>query len=413
MRRISTTTFALFATVAMGSTARADFGSDTSWWKTFAVSGYIEPGFMGNTTGSTNGVNFGRLFDDRANRLELNQAAILLARPLDPNADDFDFGFTFQPMFGSDARFTHLLGVFDRSISNLEQLTLIEADVLMHLPWTVGGGTDVKLGIFPSPLSAETTVPSNNPFFSHSYIFNFGVTVAHTGAFTVTHATPMIDVYLGIDSGNQTTPFKDNNSSAAGWAGLGLNLMGGNLTSVWLNHFGPENVTGATNANGEVVDGAMRWESTITTVYKYNDNLTLTNDINFARDGGFNANAYGMAQYASYALDNTFTLQARGEVWRDDKGFFAAGFPAPTDPINAVAGRALSADNPAIFLSRGATFAELTLGVNIKNTLPDPLGALVIRPEIRYDQMLTNNKPFDNGRSNSSFTIGADLILSF
>jgi hypothetical protein len=400
--------FALSATAAMGSTARADFGSDTSWWKTFAVTGYIDAGIMANPTGSTAGTNFGRLFDDRANRPELNQFSVLITRPLDPNADDFDFGFTLQPMFGTDARFTHLLGLFSRSIDNVNQVTFIEADALMHLPWTLGGGTDVKIGIFPSPMSAETTVPSTNPFYSHSYIFNFGVTFAHAGAFTVTHVDPMFDVYLGIDAGNQTTPFRDNNSSAGGFVGLGINLLGGNLTITSLNHLGPENPTGTVNLNGELVDGEMRTFSTITTVWKYNDNLTFTTDLNFARDAGFNASAYGIAQYASFALDNTWTLQARAELWRDNKGFFVAAFPGNLDAVNALAGR----PNGSISLfPHGATYSELTLGANYKMSLPDPLGTLVARPEIRYDH--STAKPFNNLRSSNSFTIGTDLILSF
>jgi hypothetical protein len=408
MRRTLTTILALSGTVAMGSTARADFGSDTSWWKSFAVTGYIDAGIMANPTGSTAGTNFGRLFDDRANRPELNQASVLITRPLDPNADDFDFGFTFQPMFGSDARFTHLLGVFSRSINDLNQVTIIEADGLMHLPWTLGGGTDVKIGIYPSPMSAETTVPSTNPFYSHSYIFNFGVTFAHAGAFTVTHVSPMFDVYLGIDAGNQTTPFRDNNSSAAGFVGLGINLLGGNLTITSLNHLGPENPTGTVSLGGDVVDGAMRTFSTITTVWKFNDNITFTNDLNYVHDDGFQASGYGVAQYASWALDNTWTLQARGELWRDDKGFFVAAFPGRFDAVNALAGR----PNGSISLfPHGATYAELTLGANYKMTLPDPLGTLVARPEIRYDH--STAKPFNNGRSSNSFTIGTDLILSF
>jgi hypothetical protein len=410
MRRTLTTILALSATVATGSTARADFGSDTSWWKTFTVTGYVDAGIMGNLTGSTGGTNFGRLFDDRPNLLELNQFSVVATRPLDPNADDFDYGFTLQPMYGADARYTHLLGVFDHSLSTMNQLTFIEADVLMHLPWTFGGGTDVKIGIFPSPLSAETTVPSTNPFYSHSYIFNFGVTVAHTGLFTVTHVDPLYDVYLGIDAGNQTTPFKDNNSSPGGWAGLGLNLLGGNLTITWLNHLGPENPTGTVNLSGQVVDGSMRSESTITTVWKYSDNLTFTTDLNFARDAGFGASAYGIAQYASYALDNTYTLQARGEVWRDDKGFFAAAFPGTLDAVKALTGQA----NGSITLfPQGVTYAEITLGGNIKLNMPEPLGTLVARPEIRYDTTLNSVKPFNNGRSSNSFTIGTDLILSF
>jgi hypothetical protein len=408
MRRTLTTILAFSAAVAMGSTARADFGSDTSWWKSFAVTGYIDAGIMGNLTGSTGGTNFGRLFDDRPNMPELNQASVLITRPLDPNADDFDYGFILQPMFGTDARYTHLLGVFDHSISNVNQVTFIEADVLMHLPWTLGGGTDVKLGIFPSPLSAETTVPSTNPFYSHSYIFNFGVTVAHTGAFTVTHVSPIFDAYLGIDAGNQTTPFKDNNSSPGGWAGLGVNLFGGSLTITGLNHLGPENPTNTVNLNGELVDGEMRTESTITTVWKYNDNLTFTTDLNFAHDAGFNASAYGVAQYASFALDTTWTLQARAELWRDNKGFFVAAFPSNLDAVNALAGR----PNGSISLfPHGATYSELSLGANYKLSLPEPLGTLVARPEIRYDH--STAKVFNKGTSGNSFTIGTDLILSF
>jgi hypothetical protein len=409
MGRISTTTtLALLATVATGSTARADFGSDSSWWKSFAVTGYVDAGAMYNLTGSTSGTNFGRLFDDRANRLTLNQASVLVTRPLDPNADDFDIGFAFQPMFGADARYTHLLGVATHASTSENQFTLIEADILMHLPWTFGGGTDVKLGIFPSPLSAETTVPTNNPFYSHSYIFNFGVTVAHAGAFTVTHATPMFDVYLGIDAGNQTTPFNDNNSSAGGWAGLGLNLPS-NITVTWLNHFGPENPRGTTNASGQLVDGAMRWEGTITTVWKYNDNLTMTTDLNLIRDVGFNANGYGVAQYVSYVLNNTYSLQFRGELWRDAKGFFVSAFPDPLDPGRSLAGQ------PTLNVIAGvpATYGELTFGVNVKANLPEPLGTLLVRPEVRYDTTTNGAKVFNNGRDTNSFTIGADLILSF
>jgi len=408
MRHTLTATFALLATVAMGSTAHADFGSDNSWWKTFTITGYVDAGIMGTATGNTAGTNFGRLFDDRADHLELNQFSVVATRPLDPNADDFDYGFTLQPMFGTDARYTHLLGVFDHATNLEEQFTMIEADALMHLPWTVSGGTDVKIGIFPSPLSAEVIVPSGNPLFSHSYIFNFGVTVVHTGAFTVSHVSPLVDVYLGIDSGNQTTPWHDNNGSPAGWAGLGLNLLGGNLTTLWLNHFGPENPTGTRNLDGQVVDGAMRSESTITTVYKYNDNLTFTTDLNFEHDAGFDASAYGVAQYASYAVNNTYTLQARAELWRDDTGFFVAAFPGAQDPVNALAGLP---NGSITTFPHGATYAEVTLGVNIKQTLPDPLGSLMIRPEVRFDN--STFKVFDNGNRNTSFTIGTDFILSF
>jgi hypothetical protein len=402
---------AYLAMLAAPAAAAAD--APASWASTIKFSGYVDAGIMGNTTGSTAGTNWGRLFDDRANRLELNQASIVITRPLDPNATGYDVGFTIQPMYGSDARYTHLLGVFDRSSDTRNQFTFVEADLLVHLPWLTPGGIDTKLGILPSPLSAETTVPATNPFYSHSSIFNFGVTVAHTGALADIHLTPTVDLWLGVDSGNQTTWFKtgDNNDSAAGWAGLGLNFLDGNITVLWLNHFGPENPTGTRNLSGTLVDGSFRTESTITTIVKWNDDLTFTTDLNFAHDSGFSASAYGIAQYVSYVLSDMYTLQFRGEVWRDDKGFFAAAFPGSLDPLNALAGR----PNGSISLfPTPVTYGEITLGVNIKPPgVPDRFAGLMLRPEIRYDTTLNSPKPFNNGRSGNQFTIGTDLIVPF
>ena len=39
------------------------------------------------------------------------------------------------------------------------------------------------------------------------------------------------------------------------------------------------------------------------------------------------ANAFGVAQYASYTLSDTVTFNARAEVYRDDNGFFVTAFP--------------------------------------------------------------------------------------
>jgi len=378
-----------------------------AWADTIAVTGYIEGGITGNPDGPTNGLNFGHLYTDRSNSPLLNQLALSVARPLDPKATDYDLGFTLTGMFGTDARYTHFDGEFDRARRSQYQFGILEADVLAHLPWLTDGGIDAKLGQFPSPMSAESINPTTNPLYSHSYIFNFGVTVAHTGLWTTTHVNPLLDLYLGIDTGNQTTLGSgDNNGAVAGLGGIGLNLMGGNLTIIGLSHFGPENPNGAhENFN---VNSEYRWINDITATFKVNDALTLITDLNYIRDDGFNAQAWGIAQYATYAINDQISLQARGEFYRDPQGFFVAAFPGPLDAVNGLEGR------PNNAISGGnATYGEITLGLNYKPPVPSMFTGVVLRPEIRYDGALNHAHPFNSGTSGHQVTLAGDIIIPF
>jgi hypothetical protein len=390
--------------LAAASGAQADEAAPASWADTITFSGYIDAGVTANPQNPANDINFGHLYTDRTNTPVLNQFALTATRPLDPKATGYDFGFTFTGMVGTDARYTHFDGELDRTLNGTYQMTILEADALFHLPWLTDGGIDAKLGQWPSPMSAESVTPASNPFYSHSYIYNFGVTVSHTGFWTTTHVDPMLDIYLGIDTGNQTTLGSGNNNNV----GVGLNLLGGNLTVVGLSHFGPENPNGA----GEPfsVNGAYRWYNDITTTWKASDTLTLTTDLNYVHDDGFNTSGYGIAQYVSYQIDDQFTLQGRGEVFWDPEGFYVAAFPNPLDAVNALEGK------PNTSFSGGhTTYGELTFGVNYKPPVSAPFTGLVIRPEIRYDASLNGTHPFGTatGTSGHQFTLGTDIIIPF
>src|SRR5207245_8553381 len=93
-------------------------------------------------------------------------------------------------MYGSDARYTHSFNLFDRVTNNRNQFDIVEANGLAHLPLLTEGGVDFKVGIFPSPMSAEVIDAAGNALYSHSYIFNFGVPFKHTGALRSAMALP-------------------------------------------------------------------------------------------------------------------------------------------------------------------------------------------------------------------------------
>lgn len=388
-----------------------------SWWDTVTITGHVQAGITFNE-GPSGGINFGHLFTDKANSLLMNQALLTVQRPLDPKATGYDFGFKFQAMYGSDARYTHFLGEFDQSISGRNQFDIVEAHALFHLPWLTSGGVDVKVGQYVTLEGAEVIYAPDNALYSHSYIFNFGIPFKHTGIITTTHVTPLLDVYAGVDTGVNTTfgnrfdRFNggDNNAAAAFHGGIGLNLMDGALTVLATTHIGPENP----NVSSVVLAGvnpnrALRYLNDVTIVWKATDKLTLTTDLNYIREDGFNATGGGVAQYVTYALNDWLKITGRGEVWRDNNGFFVAAFPGNLDFVRVEHGNPLGTA-----IGGGATtYGALTVGLAIKPPVPKELDGLVLRPEIRYDTSLNGTTPFGAGTKRSQFTFGGDIIIPF
>jgi len=379
----------------------------STWESGIKLGAQFEGGVTGNPDSPRNELNYGQLLTDRSNQVVLNQALLTAQRPTDPKATGYDFGFKLQGLYGTDGRYEQSLGEFNHQSNSRYQFALIEANVDAHLPWFSTGGVDAKVGEFASPLGAEAIDPSANPFYSHSYIYNFGVPAVQTGLLTVTHATPMVDVYFGVDSGENTTFDRghgDNNGAAAGTVGFGLNLLGGDLTVVALSHIGPENPSRTVPNAGSF----PRYENDVVTIWKATPKLTLTNELNLIRDDFAQANGFGIAQYAAYALTDTVTLNARAELFRDDRGFFVAAFPNARDYVLSEKGL------PSGTFGVGpATYSEFTVGATWKPAVPAPIASLMIRPELRYDQALTRTKAFSDQTSRGSFTAAADFVLGF
>lgn len=395
------------------------------WINGIHLSAQLDAGFNLNPMRPSTGLNFGQLFTDHANQATMNQLLLTANKPLDPKDPNFQWGFKLQGMYGSDARYTQFMGELNNVFpGDRYQLDIVEANVLFHLPVLTDGGIDIKAGQYSTPLGYETIDPSTNPFYSHSYIFQFGLPFKHTGALTTTHVNDVLDVYAGLDTGTNTTfgPLGENNSAIGGIAGVNLTLMGGNLTILGLTHMGPEQASRVLSPEGFNADGQWRYYNDIVITYKASDALTLVTELNWVRDDfGFAnkpVNAFGAAQYASYTLTDTLALNGRVEVFRDDNNFFVASFSGNNDPVRFQQG--LTTISP-VFAAPGGntTYGALTLGVTYKPAVPAPVTGLLLRPEVRWDHAFTNNDPFNQnppaltkGTSNN-FTFGADAVITF
>jgi hypothetical protein len=302
------------------------------------------------------------------------------------------------------------------------QFDVVEANVLAHLPWLTEGGIDLKVGQYPTPLGYETIDPSTNPFYSHSYIFQFGLPFKHTGGLATTHVNEVLDIYTGFDTGSNTTfgILGDNNGAVGGIAGLNLTFLAGKLTILALTHFGPDDATRALSPLGFNANGFWRFYNDVLVTWKATDTWTFVTEFNLARDGfgvvspfgtvNKPVNGFGIAQYTSYALTETVALNGRLEYWRDDNNFFVASFPTNNGPILAQQGF-----GPPVHVAPGSntTYGALTFGVTWKPELPAPVTGLLIRPEVRWDHAFTNNHPFNAQRDNNAVTLGMDAVLTF
>ena len=174
----------------------------------------IEGGIIGNAASPRNGINFGHSFTDKSNDFQLNQVLATVTRPLDPKATGYDFGFKLQGLAGTDARYTRWTYFGQGQSHTRFQGDIVEANVMLHTPWLTEGGVDFKAGMYSTPMGAETIDPSTNSFYSKSYIFNFGLPFKQSGGYATVHATDMVDFYLGVDTGVNTSFFKagDDNS---------------------------------------------------------------------------------------------------------------------------------------------------------------------------------------------------------
>ena len=376
---------------------------------------FVEGGITGNFNDPDDHMNFGRTFDDRANEPFLNQATVTVERALAADPGKFDYGFKLQAGYGSDGRYINTLGTLENVTRNIIQPYVVEAYGNLHFPITLDSSLDFKFGQFATIIGAETIDPRTNYFYSHDYIFNYGIPLQHLGGLFTFHANPTVDVYGGVTRGVNTSIY-DNNGKVSFLGGLGLNnLLGGKLTILATTSIGPENPRESDGAIpfhsdqsghfGVVEKDDLRIYTDLVATYKVTDKLTSITELVYTYDQGFDTDFYGGAETAGYTLSDKITLAVRLECVRDSDGFYVSQFGANDDFTNVE--RGVTPLDKRTVGGGPNTYLEATVGVQVK-----PLKFLTVRPEIRYDYA-TQNNAFDDSSKQWSFTVGADAIIAF
>ena len=260
----------------------------------------------------------------------------------------------------------------------------------------------MKLGKFVTLEGAETIDPRTNFFYSHTYIFNFGIPFNHTGALATFHATKWLD-----PDGRRYARREHQHRRQQ-------RLVCFSRRDRTQLHRGQTDVVAAspTSVLKRRTTITISVISTdITTTWKITDKLTSITDLNYAHDDGADADAYGIAQYFTYAINSWLTAGIRGEIFGMTRAFMWSRLPTPMTRCALWKGQPTI--DPRTVGGGKTTYGAITAGVNIKPPMPKPLAGLAIRPEIRYDRSLNDTRPFNDSSDRDQFTAGIDFIVTF
>ncbi len=209
-----------------------------------SIYGWVDSGFTGRLTGDSNPL-FGRAFDSvRPNNLKLNQLVLTLDRPYDA-AKSFDFGFRMDGMYGSDAQFTHSVGLFDKAGEGNGSNWADVPQIYGQLWFRTGdqSGLDLTVGKWLTTIGYESIYAPLNALYSHSYLFFYAQPFAHTGVKLNYTFNSQASAYFAIVNGWDN--FRDNNHAHSYITGVSLSskeqIDGHSRSQVGLNVItGPE-----------------------------------------------------------------------------------------------------------------------------------------------------------------------------
>jgi hypothetical protein len=378
------------------------------------IYGWLQAGYTANFDSPRDRLNYGTNFNNRSNDFLLNQAYLVLERPLDleKRKCEWHIGYRVDLTYGHDATyFENPLGPFNRftgdrlEVSRLSEngVSIPQAYLDVHAPILTDRGVDFRFGRFFTHMTYELSPAPQTMFYSHSYEYFYAMPFTHLAATATVHIGDTLDVMGGITRGWDVA-LQDNNDVYSYIGSLTWNSCDKrrSLAIAWT--FGPEQIDnnhddravvtayatqkfGCYNEWMVVGGGGVGWEQNATA-----DPLSARRTSEW----------YSASGYLFYTVSPKLTLGTRAEWFHDDDGS-RTGF-ANSDFGGATWNRP----------GYAGSFYDVTFGATYK-----PWQNLRLRPEIRFDwfngQAIDGSasRPFNDQRDRFQTTLGMDVIWEF
>lgn len=357
----------------------------------FRVWGWLDAGYMGNTSSPSSRFNGPYNAVDR-NEPMFNQG--YLVTELERDGDEFGIGARADLLYGNDFLLAQSVGLEvsqDGSSGwNGQYYGLAIPQAYVDL----GNDTlSVQVGHFYTVVGFEGVPAINNFFYTHAYSYQFAGPFTEWGALATWNASPDWQFQAGPVNRWNTLVADSNNVEFLGRAKYT------SPSQAWWSSFAiitgnePNNVAGLPDI---VPRSANRTRYSFLFDQKFGGfeyvfHQWLGSQQSGTSDGS-TAWWYGIDQYLFYRLSERWKLGGRFEWFRDEAGT-RVGLNRPSNPNKA---------------PLPGNFFSFTVGPNYS---PHP--NLVVRPEIRWDFYDGNSHPFNDGQSKNQVLLGLDAILRF
>jgi|SRR5688572_14755448 len=366
--------------ISLGSVAQAEEQhSIMTALSSTTLSGYVDTSASWWVGSQNKGVNLGlpgRSFDgaDKQDGFNLNVVKLSLEKALG-DASAWSAGYKADVLFGPDVTAYNTVLNGGGLSPNEDELSIKQAYVALRAP--VGNGLDIKMGVWDTIIGYEFFDAPSNPNYSRSYGF-FLEPLHHTGVLASYKITDMFGVTGGI----------------ANTQGLGGAINDKNVIESKKSFLGAVTITlpeGAGSFENSVIalgvvsgrpGRAQTGGTSGTTVNNYYAGFTLNTPLegltvgaswDYLQDAlapaGGSSDAYAIALYASYAMDDKWKFNLRGDYTQATDGTYGPSLAdGDRDELGSVTG---------------------TLEYNLWENV-------LTRLEARYDRALGGESPFGN-----------------
>jgi hypothetical protein len=377
------------------------------WW---TVSGNISNDHD-STRGST--PNYPEVYDERSDRVELDQFVLYFERMADKNqTDSIDWGFRVAFLYGLDYRFMASRGYLN-DVNLLRNNHFAGYDTPMtyfdiYIP-KIADGMDILIGRIISEPDIEQQLAPNNLMASHSLVYSFD-DYTTWGIFTSTKINANWLIQVNLMDGVDIAPWETQDPGDQLTGGINIQYIapgGHDSFYVGMNSF--NNGTFGFNNLQECIESYT---------HKFNDKLWTTTEGQYmwtthcltapsakvpVEDGFYpTKTGYvwtgGIVNYTMYRFAPNAFLTLRNEYWDDPSGYRS---------------------------SYSSDYYEGAIGAQYW-----PSKLIMIRPEVRFEHAFKHNGlsstsapyagaggivsgPFDNGVKQSQVTLAVDITYHF